>query len=106
MRNRNYREGYLLNQNRVRHSTQKLGSAMRGLLVATLVVIVGLIYAAQASRITTYDYKISEVQKEIDDLAARKEDLAAERARLNSIAEAAKSKLALEDAKRARFVEE
>ena len=51
-------------------------------------LIVGLIYVAQGTRATNYDYQLSELESEIADLQAKKEDLAVEKARLTSMAAA------------------
>lgn len=59
-----------------------------------MVLIVGLIYATQGAKATSYDYELSNVEDEISDLQARKEDLAVEKARLNSIAASENSQVA------------
>lgn len=76
-------------------------------IVSMLVLIVGLIYVTQGTRATSFDYQLSEIETEIDELEAQKEDLAVERARLTSIAAAEQSEvaMAMEDAKPGGYAE-
>ncbi len=80
------RSSWSRNQNTVRHGHDSLGSLSRGLILGTMVLIVGLIYATQGVKATQYDYELSDIEEEIADLESKKEDLAVERARLTSIA--------------------
>ena len=82
------------NQNTVRHTTRRLGSLSTAAIFGMMVLILGLIYATQSVKATSYDYEISNVESEISDLEAKKEDLAVERARLTSIAAAENSQVA------------
>ena len=66
---------------------------MIGIFVV-MVLIVGLIYVAQGTKATAYDYELSNIENEIAEMEARKEDLAVERARLTSVAAAEKSEVA------------
>lgn len=59
-----------------------------------LVVIMGLIYVAQGTQATNYDYELSAMEDEIAELEAKKEDLAVEKARLTSIAASENSEVA------------
>ena len=59
-----------------------------------MVLIVGLIYATQGVKATSYDYELSNIEDEISDLESRKEDLAVEKARLTSIAASESSEVA------------
>lgn len=88
------------NRNTVRHTPKTLGSISQGMILGVLVLIVGLIYVAEGTKATNYDYEISAVETEIADLTAKKEDLAVESARLNSatVAEDAEVALAMEEA--------
>ncbi|MBQ3432783.1 hypothetical protein IJG22_00590 [Candidatus Saccharibacteria bacterium] len=56
------------------------------MILGILVLVIGLIYVTQGTKATSYDYELSEIEGEIAELEARKEDLAVERARLTSIA--------------------
>lgn len=82
------------NQNTIRHTTKRLGNFSLAVIFMLMVLIVGLIYATQGAKATSYDYELSNVEDEISDLQARKEDLAVEKARLNSIAASENSQVA------------
>ena len=60
----------------------------------TLLLNLGLIYVDQSAKATNFDYKLSGLSTQIDDLEAKKSDLAVERARLTSIANSNNSKVA------------
>lgn len=83
------------NRNTVAYNQKGLGKMSYGLIVGMLTLIVGLIYVAQGAKATSYDYQISEVEDEIAEMEARKEDLAVEQARLTSIAKANESEVAV-----------
>ena len=89
------------NHNTVRHTPKTLGSLSNAM-------IVGLIYVAQGTQATNYDYELSEIEDEIAELTAKKEDLAVEKARLTSIAAAENSTVAaqMEDGQVAGYVAE
>lgn len=74
------------NYNTVRHAQKKIGPLAYSFLVGVAVLGIGLIYVAQSTRATNYDYELSAIDSEISDLQAKKEDLAVEKARLTSIA--------------------
>ncbi len=84
----------------VRHTPKTLGSISSAMIVGILVLIVGLIYVAQGTQATNYDYELSQIEDEIAELEAKKEDLAVEKARLTSIAATENSTVAanMEDA--------
>ena len=82
------------NQNTVRHTGRKLGNVSLTAIFVLRVLIVGLIYATQGVKATGYDYELSNIENEISDLQAKKEDLAVERARLTSIASSESSQVA------------
>ena len=82
------------NQNTVRHTGKSLGNLSLTAIFCLMVLIVGLIYATQGVKATSYDYELSNIENEITELTAKKEDLAVERARLTSIASAENSKVA------------
>lgn len=85
---------YGRNQNIVRHQVKGLGTVSQGVIVGLLVLIVGLIYVAQGTETTSYDYRLSEINAEIADLEEEKEDLALEKARLTSLASVENSEVA------------
>ena len=77
---------WVRNRNTVRHMPKTLGSVSQSVILGILVLVIGLIYVTQGTKATSYDYELSEIETEIAELEARKEDLAVERARLTSIA--------------------
>lgn len=96
------------NQNMVRHTPKTLGSISNAMIVGLLVLIVGLIYVAQGTQATNYDYELSQLEDEIAELEAKREDLAVEKARLTSIAASENSTVAntMENAAVAGYVQQ
>ena len=88
------------NRNTVRHTRKGLGSISQIVIVSMLTLVFGLIYVAEGTKATSFDYEISSVESEITEMNAKKEDLAVEKARLNSVATAKNSTVAaaMEDA--------
>lgn len=86
---------YGRNQNIVRHQAKGLGTISQGVIVGLLVLIVGLIYVAQGTEATNYDYQLSAINAEIAELEEEKEDLALEKARLTALAAVQDSEVAL-----------
>ena len=88
------------NRNIVRHTKRSLGSISQIVIVSMLTLIFGLIYVAEGTKATNFDYELSSVESEITEMTAKKEDLAVERARLTSVATAKNSTVAtaMEDA--------
>lgn len=88
------------NRNTVRHTRKSLGSISQIVIVGMLTLVFGLIYVSEGTKATNFDYEISSVENEITEMSAKKEDLAVEKARLNSIASAKTSAVAanMEDA--------
>ena len=82
------------NRNIVRHSVRSLGSISQIVIVSMITLVFGLIYVAEGTKATSYDYIISEVETEIAEMTAKKEDLAVEKARLTSVATAKNSAVA------------
>ena len=96
------------NRNTIKFSgTGKLGKITLIGVFFGLLLNLGLIYVDQSAKATSYDYQLSNLSEQIDDLEAKKEDLAVERARLTSIANSNNSKVAaaMEDAGKAEFAE-
>ena len=82
------------NRNTIRHTKRSLGSISQVVIVGMLTLICGLIYVAEGTKPTSFDYELSNVEAEITELTAKKDDLAVEKARLNSIATARNSTVA------------
>ncbi len=91
---------FVRGRNTVRHTKRSLGSISQIVIVSMLTLVFGLIYVAEGTKATSFDYEISSVETEITEMTAKKEDLAVEKARLNSVAAAKNSTVAaaMEDA--------
>lgn len=96
------------NRNTVRHTKRSLGSISQIVIVSLITLIFGLIYVAEGTRATSFDYQISAVESEIAEMTAERDDLAVEKARLTSVAAAKSSTVAarLEDATVSGYVTE
>ena len=81
-------------RNTVRLEKKNLGSISQIVIVSLITLVFGLIYAAEGTKATSFDYEISAVESEISDLNARRDDLAVEKARLTSVATAKNSTVA------------
>ena len=92
--------GFVRNRNIVRHSKRNLGSITQIVIISMITLIFGLIYVAEGTKATGFDYEISSVETEISEISARRDDLAVEKARLTSVATAKNSTVAanMEDA--------
>ncbi|MBR3132135.1 hypothetical protein IKG33_01870 [Candidatus Saccharibacteria bacterium] len=99
---------FVRNRNTVRHTKRSLGSISQIVIVSMLTLVFGLIYVAEGSKATSFDYEISSVESEISEMNAKKDDLAVEKARLNSVAAAKNSTVAttMEDATVTGYVTE
>lgn len=88
------------NRNTVRHTKRSLGSISQIVIVSMLTLVFGLIYVAEGTKATGFDYELSSVENDIAEMNAKKDDLAVERARLNSVASIENSAIAsaMEDA--------
>ena len=88
------------NRNTVRHTKRSLGSISQIVIVSMLTLVFGLIYVAEGTKATSFDYELSSVETEITEKNAKLEDLAVEKARLTSVATAKNSTVAaaMEDA--------
>lgn len=73
-----------------------------------LTLVFGLIYVAEGTKATSFDYEISSVETEISEMNTKKDDLAVEKARLTSVASAKASTVAaaMEDATVTGYVTE
>jgi cell division protein FtsL len=92
--------GFVRNRNIVRHTKRSLGTISQTIIVAMLTLVFGLIYVAEGTKATGLDYQISDVESDISEMTARRDDLAVEKARLTSVAAAKNSTVAavMEDA--------
>ncbi len=81
-------------RNTVRYTKRNLGAISQILVVSMITLVFGLIYVAEGTKATSFDYEISAVEAEIDDMTARRDDLAVEKARLTSVAAAKNSTVA------------
>lgn len=88
------------NRNTVRHAKRSLGSISQIVIISMITLAFGLIYVAEGTKATGFDYEISAVESEITEMTARRDDLAVEKARLTSVATAKNSTVAaaMEDA--------
>jgi len=82
------------NRNTVRYSSNSLGFFSTTAIMGLLVILIGLVYVAQSTKATSYDYQLDAIDSQISDLTAEKEDLAVESARLTSVAAAENSDVA------------
>jgi len=82
------------NRNTVRHAKRSLGSISQIVIVGMLTLVFGLIYVAEGTKATGFDYELSSVESEITEMNAEKDDLAVEKARLTSVAAAKNSTVA------------
>lgn len=91
---------FVRNRNTVRHAKRSLGSISQVVIISMMTLIFGLIYVAEGTKATSFDYQLSAVESEISELSARRDDLAVEKARLTSVATAKNSIVAasMEDA--------
>lgn len=85
---------FVRNRNTVRHTRRSLGSISQIVIVGMLTLVFGHIYVAEGTKATGFDYEISSVETEITEMNAKKDDLAVEKARLNSVATASTSAVA------------
>ena len=86
--------GFVRNRNIVRHAKRSLGSISQIIIVGMITLIFGLIYVAEGTKATGFDYEISAIESEITEMTARRDDLAVEKARLTSVAAAKNSTVA------------
>ena len=88
------------NRNTIRHTKRSLGSISQIVIVGMLTLVFGLIYVAEGTKATSFDYELSSVESEITELNAKKDDLEVEKARLTSVAATKNSTVAaaMEDA--------
>ncbi len=99
---------FVRGRNTVRHTRHSLGSISQIIIIGMITVVFGLIYVAEGTKATSFDYEISAVETEISEMTARRDDLAVEKARLTSVAAAKNSAVAMnmEDASVSGYVTE
>ncbi len=85
---------FVRGRNTVRATKKSLGSISQIVIVSLLTLVFGLIYVAEGTKATSFDYEISAVESEITEMTAKRDDLAVEKARLTSIAAAKNSTVA------------
>ena len=81
-------------RNTVRYTKRSLGSISQIVIISLITLVFGLIYVAEGTKATGFDYEISAVESEISEMTARRDDLAVEKARLTSVASAKTSTVA------------
>ncbi|MDO4742220.1 MAG: hypothetical protein Q4A79_02490 [Candidatus Saccharibacteria bacterium] len=88
------------NNTTMRRTRRNLGSISQIAIVGMLTLIFGLIYVSEGTKATSFDYQLSNLETEISEMTALRDDLAVEKARLTSIAETKNSTVAtsMEDA--------
>ena len=81
-------------RNTVCYTKRSLGSISQIVIISLITLVFGLIYVAEGTKATGFDYEISAVENEISEMSARRDDLAVEKARLTSVAAAKNSTVA------------
>ncbi|MBQ6593742.1 hypothetical protein IJI00_01560 [Candidatus Saccharibacteria bacterium] len=81
-------------RNTIRHEKRSLGSISQIVIISLITLVFGLIYVAEGTKATSFDYEISAVESEISEMTARRDDLAVEKARLSSVSAAKNSTVA------------
>ena len=91
---RTARVSFSRGRNTVRYTKRSLGSISQIVIISLITLVFGLIYVAEGTKATGFDYEISAVENEISEMTARRDDLAVEKARLTSVAAAKNSTVA------------
>ena len=91
---RNAGVSFTRGRNTVRHTRKSLGSISQIVIVSLITLVFGLIYVAEGTKATGFDYEISSVESEITEMTARRDELTVEKARLTSVASAKNSAIA------------
>ncbi len=74
------------NQNTVRFSVgSQLGPVAHTVLVATMLVILGLVYLTQVNKTGAYSYELDKLRTQHDSLVSQQQDLQVENARLQAL---------------------
>ena len=98
------------NRNDVRHSSRiVLGPVSHTIAIVLIVLLTGLIFLTQSTKVTNYDVEIAKVDSEIVNLEAQRDALAVENAKITAAAaDEDKNKVAatMVDANSADFVKE
>ncbi len=80
------------NQNFVRNKIRiQSGPVSTTLMLTVLVILLGLLYLNQVTKTSTFNYKISNLEKKQTELQSTKNNYAIDAARLGTIAEAKKA---------------
>ncbi len=89
------RRQYGRNQNISAYAVKdKLGNVSQLILTGLMLAVICMVYLSQTTKVTSYDYRLNKINKQIDSLAIKKFDLEIEKARLTSITKVTKSKVA------------
>lgn len=91
---RNGSASFTCGRNTIRHTRRGLGSISQIIIISLITLVFGLIYVAEGTRATSFDYEISSIEAEITEMTARRDDLAVEKARLTSVTTAKNSVVA------------
>lgn len=86
--------GFARGRNTIRYTKKSLGSISQIVIISLITLVFGLIYVAEGTKATSFDYEISAIESEISEMSARRDDLAVEKARLTSVATAKSSTVA------------
>ena len=101
---------WALNRNAVRHNSKiVLGPVNHTITIVLIVLLTGLIFLTQSTKVTNYDVEIAKVDDEITNLEAQRDALAVENAKITATAaDEDRNKVAttMVDANSADFVKE
>ncbi len=93
---RRTKRNYTRNQNAlIYQSAFKLGPVTSVIIIGMIIMLFGLIYLVQASKTTSFDYQIDEIDQQINQLSVKKANLEIEKARLQSLATVNQSPVAV-----------
>ena len=84
---RNTTASWSRNRNAIRHDSRlSLGPVSHITILAVLVLLTGLLFTSQSSKVTGYDLEIAETNSEISELQAYRDALAVENAKITALA--------------------
>lgn len=101
---------WMRNRNSVRHNSKiSLGPVSHIIFTTAVVLLIGLMFVAQSSKVTDYDLEVAKVNSEITELEAQRDALAVENAKITAAASDVDSNnvaSTMVDANSAAFVEQ
>lgn len=101
---------WVRNRNAVRHNSKIiLGPVNHTIVIVLIVLLTGLIFLTQSTKVTNYDVEIAKVDDEITNLEAQRDALAVENAKITAKAadeDDNKVAMTMVDANSADFVKE